>query len=89
MAKTSRILAINCTTPEDLRKVFDRLHAGGLEKEGLPLYNVFVHTFEFNRGMRFVMLNIDKREVKVAAKADAKNSRIKIVTTETFLKEVF
>jgi hypothetical protein len=86
--KQDRILAINCTTPEEFRQVFDKLHTAGLRKDGTALFNVFAHTTEFNQGMRFVMMYLNSREVKLAAKADVKNSRIHVITTDAFMKEI-
>lgn len=65
--KTKQILekSIVCSNLENFEKVIKKLHSLGYESKGIALFNVFKHTYEWNRGLKVINLYSNK-EVKFA-----------------------
>lgn len=84
MKNNKTIRAVKCNSPSEFRKVFDMLHSAGYKKDGLPLFNVFVHDIEFDLGLRYVMIYKDSVSVKLAGSVDRKNTNIESVEANEF-----
>ena len=59
--------SIVCSSLDNFEKVIKKLHSLGYENsQGLPLFNVYIHNYEWERGMKVINLYSDK-SVKFAS----------------------
>lgn len=77
-------IAIKCDTQAEMRLMFVLLHKHGYKKDGLDLFNVFTHEYEFNRGMRYIIVYPNTSTVKLAANIDRRNRQIKVALPAEF-----
>jgi hypothetical protein len=75
-------ISITCTNLENFEKVIKKLHSLGYECKGIALFNVYKHTYEWDRGLKVINLYSNK-EVKFAS--NDKNLKNTIKDTD-FLK---